>query len=130
MSDDVKDQVKGMAALVISSNRLSEFHEKNLKMFPFVFFEQVEEVKIDYNLSVRHDVEVEKNNDLTLKKPLQHCFIAYYLKINEEANKQNLPRRFETLENSVRNLFWNGLPVEVYFNDRIVFKSTKGRTDG
>lgn len=125
MSDNIKDQVKGMAALVITSNRLSEFHEKNLKMFPFVFFEQVKEVKIDYDVSVRHDADVDNKNNITVKKPLQHCFVAYYLTINEEANKQNLPRRFETLEGSVRNLLWNGLPIEVYFNDKIVYKSRK-----
>lgn len=123
MSEDIKDQVKGMAALVISSNRLSEFHEKNLKMFPFVFFEQVTGVKIDYDLHVRHDVDVDKKNNITIKKPLQHCFVAYYLTINQDANKANLQRRFETLENSVRNLLWKSLIVEIYFNDQIVYKS-------
>lgn len=125
MSDNVKDQVKGMAALVINSSRLSEFHQKNLQMFPFVFFDQVKEVKIDYDLAVRHDVDVDKKNNLTIKKPLQHCFIAYYLTLNEDANKENLQRRFETLQNSVRNLLWKELAVEIYFNDKIVFKSRK-----
>lgn len=125
MSDDLKDRVKGMAALVINSARLSEFHEKNLKMFPFVFFDQIAEVRIDYDLAVRHDVDVDKKNNLTVKKPLAHMFVAYYLTLNEDANKNNLARRFETLENSVRNLLWKELAVEIYFNDKIVYKSRK-----
>ncbi len=126
MSDDIKEQVKGMAALVISSNRLSEFHEKNLKMYPFIFFERIDNVKIDYDLSVRHDVDIDSKSNITVKKPLHHCFIAYHLTLNEDANKSNLQRRFETLENSVKTLLWKELIVEIYFNDKIVYKSKNG----
>lgn len=131
MSDaNPKDVVKGMAALVLSSGRLSEFHEKNLKMYPFIFFENVKEARVDYDLAVRHDVEVDKANNIEIKKPLQHCFVAFYLTIEEGGTNDNLQKRFDAIESSVRNLLWNGLPVEVYFNDKIMFKSTKGRTNG
>lgn len=126
MSDaNPKDFVKGMAALVVSSNRLSEFHEKNLKMFPFVFFERVDAVKIDYDVSVEHNVDLSKSNDITIKKPFKNCYVAYYLTINEEANKNQLQRRFETLENSVRDLLWKNMAVKIFFNDKIVFESKK-----
>lgn len=126
MSDaNPKDFVKGMAALVVSSNRLSEFHEKNLKMFPFVFFDQVSEVKIDYDVSVEHNVDVDKKNNITIKKPFKNCYVAYYLAINEDANKHQLARRFETLENSVRDLLWKNLAVKIFFNDKLVFESKK-----
>jgi len=120
-----KDFVKGMAALVVSSNRLSEFHEKNLKMFPFVFFDQVEAVKIDYDVSVEHNVDVDKKNNITIKKPFKNCYVAYYLTINDEANKNQLSRRFETLENSVRDLLWKNLAVKIFFNDKLMFESKK-----
>lgn len=126
MSDaNPKDFVKGMAALVVSSNRLSEFHEKNLKMFPFVFFDQVEAVKIDYDVSVEHNVDVDKKNNITIKKPFKNCYVAYYLTINDEANKNQLSRRFETLENSVRDLLWKNLAVKIFFNDKLMFESKK-----
>jgi hypothetical protein len=117
--------VKGMAALVLNSGRLSEFHERNLKIYPLIFFEDVKEVKIDYDLSVRHDAELDKLNNLVVKKPLQHCYVSYYLTLNEESNKPSLQRRFEALEISVQTLLWKNLPVEIYFNDKIVFKSKK-----
>lgn len=126
MSDtNPKDFVKGMAALVVSSNRLSEFHEKNLKMFPFVFFDQVSAVRIEYDVSVEHNVDVSRSNDITIKKPFTNCYMAYYLTINEDANKNQLSRRFETLENSVRDLLWKSIAVKIFFNDKIVFESKK-----
>ena len=126
MSDaNPKDFVKGMAALVVSSNRLSEFHEKNLKMFPFVFFNGVTSVKIDYDVAVEHNVDLDKKNNITIKKPFRNCFVAYYLTIDEDANKEALQKRFDTLENSVRDLLWQGLAVKIFFNDKIVFESKK-----
>lgn len=124
MSDDIDSQVKGMAALVLSSGRLSEFHEKNLKTYPLIYFEGVKEVKIDYDLSVRHDAEVDEKNNVKVKKPLQHCMISFYLTLDEAANTV-VQRRFEALETSVRRLLWKDLPVEIYFNEKIVYKSRK-----
>jgi len=124
LSDDIESQVKGMAALVLSSGRLSEFHEKNLKMYPMIYFNDVKEVKIEYDLAVRHDAEVDSKNNLTLKKPLQNCIISYFLKLDESL-QDSVQKRFDALEGSVRNLLWKDLPVEIYFNDRIVYKSKK-----
>lgn len=124
MSDDIESQVKGMAALVLSSGRLSEFHEKNLKMYPLIYFNAITEVKIEYDLAVRHDADVDNKNNLTLKKPLQNCIVSFFLKL-DESQQDSLQKRFDALEHSVRVLLWKDLPVEVYFNDKIVFKSQK-----
>ena len=124
MSDDIESQVKGMASLVLSSGRLSEFHERNLKMYPLIYFNAVTEIKIDYDLTVIHDADVDQKNNLKLRKPLQSCKVSYFLKLDESL--QDSPqKRFDALETSVRTLFWKDLPVEIYFNDKIVFKSKK-----
>lgn len=120
---DVKE-IKKMAALVVNSNKISEFHEKNMKMFPMVFFDAIKEVKIDYDLSVRHDVELDTKNNITVKAPLRNNFVSYYLTLDESKN-QNLDRRFSALEGSIKTLFWKDVIVEVYFNDKIVYKSKK-----
>lgn len=116
MSDDIKEVVSGLTKLVIASGRLSEIHEKNLKAYPFIFFEQVSEVKIDYDVSVQHDVDVDKESNLTIKKPKQACHVTYYLTLNEAPNKSGLKRRIETIQNSVKALFWKDLNVNVYLN--------------
>lgn len=123
--DDVQGTVRSMAALVINSNRISEVHEKSMKMYPLIYFEAVSQVKIDYDLSHSSDVDVDKTNNVTVKKPLRHCFVSYYLTIDESKLDENLKKRWSALENSTRALFWKDLPVKIYFNDRLVYESKK-----
>lgn len=124
MSDDVRDTVRGMAALVVSSNRISQVHEKSLLAYPFIFFDGIKEVRIDYDLSHRHDVDLDSKNNITVKPPLQHCYVSYYLIMDDTVNT-NLDRRFQALEDSVKTLFWKDLTVKVYFNEKIVYESKK-----
>lgn len=121
MSEDIQGTVRGMAALVLNSNRISEVHQKSMSNWPFIFFEGVSEVKIDYDLSHVSDVDVDKKNNVTVKSPLRHCFVSYYLTIDESKIDENLKVRFKALENSTRSLFWKDLPVKIYFNNRLVY---------
>jgi hypothetical protein len=121
LSEDIQGTVRGMAALVLNSNRISEVHQKSMSNWPFIFFEGVSEVKIDYDLSHVSDVDVDKKNNVTVKSPLRHCFVSYYLTIDESKIDENLKVRFKALENSTRSLFWKDLPVKIYFNNRLVY---------
>jgi hypothetical protein len=115
-----------MAALVLNSNRISEVHEKSMKMYPLIYFEDVSAVKIDYDLSHNSDVELDIKNNITVKTPLRHCFVSYYLTIDEAKLDDTLKQRFGALETSTRALFWKDLPVKIYFNDRLVYESKTG----
>jgi hypothetical protein len=110
-----------MAALVVNSNRISEVHEKSMKMYPLIYFDGVTQVKIDYDLSHQSDVNVDKQNNITVKSPLIHCFVSYYLTIDESKMDENIKARFSALETSTRALFWKDLPVKIYFNERLVY---------
>lgn len=113
---NTKDKIREMAKLAIFSNRISEFHEKNLKMYPLVFFNGVKEAKLDYDLERKKTTQDEPE--------IVNSMVSYYLDLDESQNDL-LDKRFEALETSVRGLLWNDITVEVYFNDRIVFKSKK-----
>lgn len=116
MSDsDIKQQIREMATLTILSNRINPIQEKNLKMYPLVFFDGVKSVRIEYDLQHK-----KTTND---EPVINSSLISYYLEI--DGHNSHLDSRFDALEKSVRNLFWNDLSVEVYFNDKIVFKSKK-----
>lgn len=125
MSDEIHETVRGMAALIVNSNRISEVHEKSMKMYPLIYFDAVTQVKIDYDLSHQSDVELDKANNIKVKSPLRHCFVSYYLDIDESKLDENLKARFSALENSTRTLFWKDLPVKIYFNKRLVYESKK-----
>lgn len=110
------EYIKEMARLAILSNKITEFHEKNLKMFPLVFFNDVKEAKLNYDL--RRQKTVEDEPDFCNSR------VTYNLSLDESTN-DHLPKRFEALETSVRGLFWNDIVVEIFFNGKIVFKSNE-----
>lgn len=117
MSDkEVMEKIREMAKLTIMSSRINEIQEQNLKMYPLVFFEGVKSVKIEYDFSHKKTV-----ND---EPVIANSLISYYVELDESKN-DHLPTRFLMLEGSVRNLFWKDTTVEIYFNDKIVYKSKK-----
>ena len=113
-----------MARLTAMSNRISEVQARNLQMFPLVFFNNVSECKIDYDLSHKSDVLEDMDGKLIINAPTRNNYVAYYL-VLDEASNQDLDKRFIALEKSVRTLFWNDVAVEIFFNDRIVYKSVR-----
>lgn len=115
MSDDTRKHLKEMAQLSLLANRISEIQEKNLKMFPFVFFDKVKAVKIEYDLG--HGVD-DKTKEVNHKS-----FVSYYLTLDEIANELNLNTRLLAIETSVRELFWKDIVVQVYFNRKLVYES-------
>lgn len=138
MPDDkmTPEKVKDMAKLVHLSGRISSFHEKNLKMYPYVFFEAVKAATVSYDFSHHPSnsgpKETPKTPDEFYKEigkaamnMTSNSMVAYYLELDESLNKDHLPKRFDALEKSVRSLFWNDVIVKVYFNGNIVYESKK-----
>jgi hypothetical protein len=101
-----------MAQLSMLSNRISEIQEKNLKHYPFVFFNDVKSVKIEYNLS-RWDNE--QSNGLE-----RH--VTYSLEL-DETNQAHLDKRFFCIEEATRVLFWSDLKVRVVINGKLAYES-------
>ena len=116
MSAITAEMLKEMAQLTALSGRISSIQIHNLKMFPLIFFDEVQEVRISYDLLPIKTVEDEpvKNNLL----------VAYHLGLDESKN-EDLDKRYSALEKSVRTLFWTDVTIEVYFNSKIVYKSVQ-----
>jgi len=108
--------LKEMARLTALSGRVSDVQLKNLQFFPLVFFEGITEVKIEYDLMPQKSIDDEPTKSNSL--------ISYHLTLDELKNS-NLEERFLALEKSVRTLFWSDTVLEIYFNKKIVYKSTR-----
>lgn len=112
---DTKQKLKEMAQLSLLANRISEIQERNMKNYPFVFFENVTLASIDYDLGHGFNEEA---------KQLQHnSYVTYNLELNEEENAPFLDKRFAALESSIRAIFWKDIKVKVLFNKKQVFES-------
>lgn len=118
-----------MATLTALSNRISDKQAYNLKLYPYVYFDGLDEVRVQYDLSNKADVLEDAATDkLIISEPTKNLSVSYYLTFNQEAEHKENPNkeaRFKALEKAVRNLFWNSVSVEVYFGDAIVYKSVK-----
>jgi hypothetical protein len=123
-SPSTPELLSEMARLTALSGRISEVQERNLKMFPLVFFEGVQECKVDYDLSHKSDVLEDTSGNLVINAPTRNAYVAYYLTLDESQNT-DLDKRYMALEKSVRTLFWTDLSIEVYFNGNIKYKSKK-----
>lgn len=129
--DDVTEEtIREMARLTMFSNRINPLQERNLKMYPFVFFSGVKTARIDYDFSIQNLVNIEedsKNVQLKyqLKPNVSNFKVIYSLDIDEGRDNDNIDKRFEALRSSITTLFWSGISVEVLFNGKKVYASEK-----
>lgn len=127
----VQETVREMAKLAMLSNKLNELQVKNLQMYPFVFLDGISSVMINYDFSNEMDGSASEDKEsldvsYNIKAPeVSHLSIKYYLTINPESANDDLDRRFEAIENSVRNLLWKQISVEVYLNETLAYKSKR-----
>ena len=122
----IEEMVREMAKLSVLTDKISDVQAKNLKMFPFVFFESVTKAEIEYNLSNDDTfVNDDENNDIKVSKiKTKHMKVSYFLTLDEKLNRAHeLGYRFRSIEASVRNMFWKQIKVEVYFNGKLAYKS-------
>lgn len=105
-----------MAKLSILANRISEVQEKNLKHYPFVFFNEIRSIKIDYDLARKENSVEEQGSNHR---------VTYYLELDELSNNMHLEKRLLCIESAVRVLFWKDILVEVFFNGKKIYPSVK-----
>jgi len=105
-TSDTESKVRELAKLSILTNRISEVHEKNLKAYPFIFFNGVKEASVEY------DLERGEGNQVSLS-----------LLLNNGADNPFMEKRFEALDTSIKNLFWKEVTVSVKIDGKEVFNS-------
>lgn len=96
-----------MAKLTMLTGRISDTHYKNMKMFPFIFFNGVSKTEIDYAISTNKDEESRVTYSLELDK----------------AQNDFMDKRFKALENGIQTLFWKDVKITVLINSEQVYKS-------
>ena len=124
-----EEQVREMAKLTLLTNKLNPIQEKNLKMYPLIFFNGIKSAKMDFDLSNDQMVDSEENQkDLELtyqfrKADTSHLRVSYHLEIDESADNSHLEKRFEAIEKSVRNLLFTEIKVQVFINSKLAYES-------
>lgn len=105
MSESEPTSLKDLRNLMMFFGRLPEIHVKNLQSQPFIYFESVTEVKLDYDLDTKS----------------KNWFVKYDLTI--EKQPIFLSERINGLEKAIRMLFWKEVVLDLSINGKEVYKS-------
>lgn len=115
MSNSV-EKLQEEARLTLISNRVSEKQIKNLKAYPFIFFNDVTDVALDYDFS-RTPAEIAV--DIPGVAVTMRGRVEY--KISASVAPDLIEKRTQALADAVRILFWKDTLVSIYLNDKEVF---------
>lgn len=124
-----QDQVREMAKLTLMTNKLNPLQEKNLKLYPLIFFNGIKSAKMDFDLSSQQLVDSEENHktlDVTYqfrKAETNHLRVSYYLDLEDKVENNDIAKRYEALEKSVRNLLWKEIKVQVFIDGKLEYES-------
>ncbi len=97
---------KELAMGAIFSKRLTDVHAHNLKMYPYICFDGVQEVEIDYDLKF--------DRSPTDEAP---PYIKYNIHFKEGAktlDQEEVKKRVKYLQDAVAVLLWKEIEVSVY----------------
>ena len=112
--EKVLNLIKEMSHMTIFLNKLSSAQVKSMQSYPFIYFNGVNNIELDYNLeSIKEDGEPTKGAS----------YVKYFIYLDPFADNNNMPYRLKTLEDSIKSLFWKEVNVEVYINDELKHKS-------
>lgn len=125
-----------MAKLTLLTNKLNSIQEKNLKMYPLVFFNGIKSAKVDFDLSsdqmaVDTTETVDKKEDHTElnikyemnKVETRHLRVSYHLEIDELADNSSIEARYSAITQAVRNLLFKEIKVQVFINAKLAYES-------
>lgn len=99
-----KPDLKALAKGIIFSGKISDFHIKNLSHYPYVFFEDIEEVSLEHFVPDSLDIDMGKENPS----------VTYRIRFKQNPRMDLLDKRIEAITNSVKTLLWSNTEVHIF----------------
>ena len=106
MSDVIDDHRKGM----MMSGNLSDFQIKNLKAWPLVLFESIEQSKVGYNFS---------SNNKSQAFKIGHGQVKYDINTKDKIDEDRKQQITQILSYFVKFMFWKETEVEIVVNGEL-----------
>lgn len=112
IKNNVSSILEDMRKITMLTGEISSVHQKSLMKWPYIVFDNVESVEINYDLS-KSTFETQNQNLVEF-----HVFTS-------DQNIQDLDKKCETLNMWVKDMFWNETHTKVYINKSIVYPANK-----
>lgn len=115
--NNTKEILDDMRRITMLTGEISSVHEESLKKWPYIVFDSVDSIEIDYNLS----------KDYTQTQG--EGYVDF--KIQSDSDQGFIKMRCENLTNWVRDMFWQEIKVIVSLNGTVVYQnSTMDKNNG
>ena len=105
--------LQDMRKITMLTGQISSVHEESLKKWPYIIFDDVESVEIDYNLS-KEITKSEKEGYIVFK-------VRGPIAPKDDDSKENIKKRCESLSRWARDMLWPEIKIEVYLNNSKCF---------
>lgn len=127
---NTQEILKEMARLTMLSNQLNDVQLKNLKSFPFIFFDGIQEVTMEYDLSNQMGTDTIENAkegeiEYEITGSTRHLHVTYHFNLEPTIKMHHLENRYSALEQSVRGILWKEITLRVYFGKNLMYESPK-----
>lgn len=128
-NSDTEQTVREMARLTLLTNKLNPIQEKNLKLYPLIFFNGIKSAKMDFDLSNQQmvdSIEDSQKQEITYqfnKAETGHLRVSYHLDIDETADNHTIDARYSAITQAVQNLLFKEIRVQVYINGKLTYES-------
>jgi len=108
-----QEQIQEMRKLVLFSKRLSEWHIKNLKLWPQIVFDSLQSAEVDYSIGDRPD----------------ETYIKYIIRFKDGADLSDLELRGTHIEKWVKSLLWSDINFSIVDHNGLALYPAKEDTN-
>jgi hypothetical protein len=113
---DGKGLIKDLAIGSILTGRVSEVHLHNMKIYPFVFIDNVDRAEISYDIIT----------DLTNTMPGSHSTVVYVLRFTDSGKPETLDSGAENLKKALSALFTQNIKLVLKdHNEQVLWEEKK-----
>lgn len=107
-SKNVQNILEDMRKITILTGTISKVHEQSLGKWPYIVFDDVGSLGVDYDLSKK-----EKNN---------MNFVNFYITSSKQ-EYEDLDKRCGKLTEWVRDMFWKEVDVNIFINEKNIYSN-------
>lgn len=101
--NDIEEILEDLRKITMLTGELSKIHEDSMRKWPYILFDEVEDIEVKYDLTKQYTQEVGEGYMKFIVNMPDH--VSY--------EDDDFEHRCNTLTNWVRDMFWPEIKVQV-----------------
>jgi len=109
-NNDLEKILEDMRKITMLTGEISDVHEKNLKQWPYILFDNVQEVEIKYDLTKDRTKEVGQG------------YIQF--DVTTDLEQQHVEIKGDNLSKWARDMLWKEIEIRIKINGEIKYRNS------